>query len=108
MTIHKEIGIWKSGSGKGKKSPKGRQAENTALVEISNLLGTLPLRKDLLIEYLHLVQDKFGYIDFLVTFVSINLLFSGFTIFILVLNFKIECIVLTPLFVIFVFNTPLL
>ena len=64
MTVHKEIGIWKSGSGKGKKSPKGRQAENIELKEISNLLGTHPRRKDLLIEYLHLIQDKFGCIGF--------------------------------------------
>ena len=64
MTVHKEIGIWKSGSGKGKKSPKGRQAENIQLKEISNLLGTRPRRKDLLIEYLHLIQDKFGCIGF--------------------------------------------
>ena len=64
MTIHKEIGIWKSGSGKGKKSLRGRQAENIHLEEISNLLGTLPRKKDLLIEYLHLVQDKYGCIGF--------------------------------------------
>ncbi len=64
MTIHKEIGIWKSGSGKGKKSPKGRQADNIYIEEVSNLLGTLPRRKDLLIEYLHLIQDKFGFVSF--------------------------------------------
>ena len=64
MTIHKEIGIWKSGSGKGKKSPKGRQAENIHIQEISTLLGTRERKQDLLIEYLHLIQDKFGCISF--------------------------------------------
>ena len=64
MTIQKEMGIWKSGSGKGKKSSKGRQAENIHIEEISNLLGTRARSKDLLIEYLHLVQDKYGSISF--------------------------------------------
>ena len=64
MTIHKEIGIWKSGSGKGKKSPKGRHAKTTHIEEISNLLGTRPRKKDLLIEYLHLIQDKYGSISY--------------------------------------------
>ena len=64
MTVHKEIGIWKSGSGKGKKTPRGRQANNIHLEEISNLLGNSPRRKDLLIEFLHLIQDKFGCINF--------------------------------------------
>ena len=64
MTIQKEIGIWKSGSGKGKKTPRGRQAQNIHLEEISKLLGDKPRRKDLLIEFLHLIQDKFGCINF--------------------------------------------
>ena len=64
MTVQKEIGIWKSGSGKGKKTPRGRQAQNIHLEEISKLLGDKPRRKDLLIEFLHLIQDKFGCINF--------------------------------------------
>ena len=64
MTVQKEIGIWKSGSGKGKKTPRGRQAQNFHLEEISKLLGDKPRRKDLLIEFLHLIQDKFGCINF--------------------------------------------
>ena len=55
MTVQKEIGIWKSGSGKGKKTPRGRQAQNFHLEEISKLLGDKPRRKDLLIEFLHLI-----------------------------------------------------
>jgi formate dehydrogenase len=64
MTVQKEIGIWKSGSGKGKKTPRGRQAQNIHLEEISKLLGDKPRRKDLLIEFLHLIQDKYGCINF--------------------------------------------
>ncbi len=64
MNVHKEIGIWKSGAGKGKKSAKGRQAQSVHLQEISDLLANLPRRKDLLIEYLHLIQDQFGSINF--------------------------------------------
>ena len=64
MTDQKEIGIWKSGSGKGKKTPRGRQAQNIHLEEISELLGDKPRKKDLLIEFLHLIQDKFGCINF--------------------------------------------
>lgn len=52
--------VWKSGKGKGRKQPKGRQLDDVALDEIVNLLGTQPLRRDRLIEYLHMVQDSFG------------------------------------------------
>lgn len=37
--------------------PKGRQADEKSLQEVKLLIGTMPLRKDLLIEYLHLLQD---------------------------------------------------
>ncbi len=40
--------------------PKGRKTEDEALKEIKGLIKTLPLRRDLLIEYLHLIQDKYG------------------------------------------------
>ncbi len=43
--------------------PKGRQADPAALEEISGLLGDGPLRRDLLIEYLHELQDAFGHIS---------------------------------------------
>ena len=39
--------------------PKGRNVENNALKDIKKLISALPLRRDLLIEYLHLIQDKF-------------------------------------------------
>ena len=40
--------------------PKGRKTEDDALKEIKGLIQNLPLQRDLLIEYLHLIQDKFG------------------------------------------------
>ncbi|HMK21890.1 MAG TPA: NAD(P)H-dependent oxidoreductase subunit E, partial [Terriglobales bacterium] len=43
--------------------PKGRQLENSALQDIKKLLGEKPRRPDLLIEYLHLIQDRYHYIS---------------------------------------------
>ncbi|MBV1926159.1 MAG: NAD(P)H-dependent oxidoreductase subunit E [Rhodobacteraceae bacterium] len=53
-------GVWKSGRGKGRPTPKGRQLDDTAWAEVKQLLGTRPRRRDLLIEHLHLIQDRFG------------------------------------------------
>ena len=39
--------------------PKGRATEIEAISEIKKLISHLPLRRDLLIEYLHLIQDKY-------------------------------------------------
>ncbi len=39
--------------------PKGRQLDLEALEEIRTLLGDRPRRHDLLIEYLHLIQDRY-------------------------------------------------
>ena len=39
--------------------PKGRATEIEAISEIKRLISHLPLRRDLLIEYLHLIQDKY-------------------------------------------------
>ena len=52
-------GIWKSGNGKGGIRPKGRQVSDSALSEIRKLLGDRPRRRDLLIEFLHLIQDEY-------------------------------------------------
>ncbi len=53
--------------GKGKKrtsaTPKGRQVVPTARESVLELLGDGPLRRDLLIEYLHLLQDKYSCIS---------------------------------------------
>jgi len=39
---------------------KGRQVDPRAAAEIAALLGTAPRRRDLLIEHLHRVQDRYG------------------------------------------------
>ena len=43
--------------------PKGRAVEPGALTEIQALLGKAPRRRDLLIEHLHRIQDRFGHIS---------------------------------------------
>ena len=40
--------------------PKGRQAENKFYEEVSNLFKNTNFKRDELIEYLHILQDKFG------------------------------------------------
>jgi formate dehydrogenase len=40
--------------------PKGRQVDPQSRDEVLALLGDAPRRRDLLIEYLHLIQDRFG------------------------------------------------
>jgi formate dehydrogenase len=40
--------------------PKGRAVEPAALAEVRALLGTAPRRRDLLIEHLHKIQDRYG------------------------------------------------
>ncbi|MEL6220370.1 MAG: NAD(P)H-dependent oxidoreductase subunit E, partial [Pseudomonadota bacterium] len=53
-------GVWKQGGGKGRHTPKGRQLDDAALAEVRALLGDRPRRRDLLIEFLHLIQDAHG------------------------------------------------
>src|ERR1700709_1048085 len=47
------------GRKRAKSTPKGRQIDPTAAHEIELLLGDRPRRRDLLIEHLHLIQDKY-------------------------------------------------
>lgn len=42
-----------------RQAPKGRRVEPAALAEIRGLLGTAPRRRDLLIEHLHLINDRY-------------------------------------------------
>ena len=56
-------GVWKSGKGKGRRTPKGRQLDDSALAEVQALLGDRPRRRDLLIEFLHLIQDAYGHLS---------------------------------------------
>jgi formate dehydrogenase beta subunit len=43
-----------------RRTPKGRQVDPTALDEVRALLGERERRRDLLIEHLHLIQDRYG------------------------------------------------
>jgi NADH:ubiquinone oxidoreductase subunit F (NADH-binding) len=45
------------------RTPKGRQIDPRALEEVRALLGDSPRRRDLLIEYLHLLQDCYGHLS---------------------------------------------
>lgn len=57
-------GIWKQkGTGRSRVTPKGRQVGDDALEQVRALLGDRPRRRDLLIEYLHLVQDAYGHLS---------------------------------------------
>ena len=56
-------GVWKSGKGKGRHLPKGRQYTDSALVDVKLLLKNHKISRDLLIEFLHLIQDKYGYLS---------------------------------------------
>jgi len=56
-------GVWKSGKGRGRHAPKGRQLDDSAQTEVRALLGDAPRRRDLLIEHLHVIQDHFGHLS---------------------------------------------
>ena len=47
----------------GRPFPKGRQVDPEALEEVRKTLGNRPRRRDLLIEFLHLFQDRFGHVS---------------------------------------------
>jgi NADH:ubiquinone oxidoreductase subunit F (NADH-binding)/NADH:ubiquinone oxidoreductase subunit E len=49
-----------SGRRRGRDQPKGRQVDPQALAEVQALLGERERRRDLLIEFLHLLQDHYG------------------------------------------------
>ncbi|MBR0851595.1 NAD(P)H-dependent oxidoreductase subunit E [Bradyrhizobium diazoefficiens] len=63
--VHKVRPFEHPGEGRrrAKATPKGRQVDPTAGHEIELLLGDRPRRRDLLIEYLHLIQDKYQQIS---------------------------------------------
>src|SRR5690349_18008207 len=46
-----------------RQTPKGRQVDPQALEEVQALLIDRPRRRDLLIEYLHLIQDHYGHLS---------------------------------------------
>ena len=55
-------GNGRGGAG-GRFHPKGRQVDPVALTEVQALLGDRPRRRDLLIEHLHLIQDRYHHIS---------------------------------------------
>ena len=63
MALETKKGIWKSGKGKGRHTPKGRQLDDAALEQVRALLGDSERRRDLLIEFLHLIQDRHGHLS---------------------------------------------
>jgi NADH:ubiquinone oxidoreductase subunit F (NADH-binding)/NADH:ubiquinone oxidoreductase subunit E len=44
-------------------TPKGRRVDPQALQEVRSLLGNAPRRRDLLIEHLHRIQDRYGHLS---------------------------------------------
>ena len=53
----------RTGRRKAPRKPKGRQVEPRALQEVRSLLGERERRRDLLIEFLHLIQDRYGFLS---------------------------------------------
>ncbi|MEQ9326879.1 MAG: NAD(P)H-dependent oxidoreductase subunit E [Rhodospirillales bacterium] len=55
------------GTGQGRRTGrpfnKGRQVDPSALEEVRSVLGAAPRRRDLLIEHLHALQDRFGHLS---------------------------------------------
>ncbi|QOZ27751.1 NADH-ubiquinone oxidoreductase-F iron-sulfur binding region domain-containing protein [Bradyrhizobium sp. CCBAU 51753] len=63
--VHKVRSFEHPGAGRkrAKATPKGRQVDPTAAHEIEQLLGDRPRQRDMLIEYLHLIQDHYRQIS---------------------------------------------
>ena len=59
---HPVIPIAPAGPSRQRKreAPKGRRVDPQALDQVRALLGQAPRRRDLLIEYLHAIQDRYG------------------------------------------------
>lgn len=55
--------ITRKGRRRPPRTPKGRQVDPAALDEVRALLTDRPRRRDLLIEHLHLIQDKYNQIS---------------------------------------------
>ena len=53
----------RTGRRQGRSTPRGRQVQPQALTDIRGILGDQPLRRDRLIEYLHLVQERYGHLS---------------------------------------------
>ena len=55
--------VKKKSGGDARGKPKGRVVDPRALAEVQELLGEEPRRRDLLIEHLHKIQDRYRYIS---------------------------------------------
>jgi formate dehydrogenase len=53
----------KKGRGKVRGTPKGRRVDPRALQDVRDLLGTASRRRDLLIEHLHKIQDRYHHLS---------------------------------------------
>lgn len=63
MAKDQQDGVWKSGRGKGRTHPKGRQLDDTAIEQVRALILPDRLARDLLIENLHVLQDAHGHLS---------------------------------------------
>src|SRR6266542_3249023 len=61
--IQRTSGSEAAGRRRPPRTPKGRQVEPKALEQVRALLGARERRRDLLIEHLHLIQDKYGHLS---------------------------------------------
>src|SRR5215470_3443521 len=52
----------KRAGGQVRSTPKGRRVDPKAREEVLALLGDAPRRRDLLIEHLHKIQDRYGHL----------------------------------------------
>src|SRR6266704_1485937 len=59
-TVPAESRTRERGGRRPPRTPKGRQVDPQALAEIRALIGERERRRDLLIEHLHLIQDRYG------------------------------------------------
>ncbi len=57
------FGRGRGGRRRAPRTPKGRQVDPQAQEQIRALLGDRERRRDLLIEYLHLIQDRYGHLS---------------------------------------------
>src|SRR3954463_10884560 len=51
------------GTGKVRPHPKGRPVDPVAVADVRALLGDEPRRRDLLIEHLHRINDRYGHLS---------------------------------------------
>ena len=51
------------GSRRPRRTPKGRQVDPRALEDVRALLADRSRQRDLLIEHLHLIQDRYGHLS---------------------------------------------